>query len=38
MTLAAAIEGRTADEPVWSTPSRIADVEFFDDLGQAEPT
>jgi CelD/BcsL family acetyltransferase involved in cellulose biosynthesis len=38
MTLAAAIEGRTADEPAWSTTSRIAKVEFFDDFGQAEQT
>ena len=38
MTLAAAIEGRTANEPAWSTTSRIAEVEFFDDFGQAEPT
>jgi CelD/BcsL family acetyltransferase involved in cellulose biosynthesis len=36
MTLAAAIESRTADKPVWSTTSRIAKVDFLDDLGQAE--
>jgi CelD/BcsL family acetyltransferase involved in cellulose biosynthesis len=31
MTLAAAIESRTADNPAWSTTSRIAKVDFFDD-------
>jgi CelD/BcsL family acetyltransferase involved in cellulose biosynthesis len=36
MTLAAAIETRTADKPVWSTESRIASVDILVDLGQAE--
>ena len=34
--MAAAIESRTADAPAWSKTSRIASVDFFDDLGQAE--
>jgi len=37
MTMAAAIESRTADAPAWSKKSRIARVDFLDDLGQAEP-
>jgi len=37
MTMAAAIESRTADAPVWSKTSRIAQVDFLGDLGQAEP-
>jgi CelD/BcsL family acetyltransferase involved in cellulose biosynthesis len=37
MTMAAAIESRTADAPAWSKESRIAQVDFLDDLGQAEP-
>jgi CelD/BcsL family acetyltransferase involved in cellulose biosynthesis len=37
MTMAAAIEGRTAQTPAWSKPSRIAAVDIFADLGQAEP-
>jgi len=36
MTMAAAIESRTADVPTWSKTSRIARVDFLDDLGQAE--
>ena len=36
MTMAAAIESRTAEAPAWSKPSRIAGVDIFDDLGQAE--
>ncbi|MGZ5870665.1 MAG: GNAT family N-acetyltransferase [Bradyrhizobium sp.] len=36
MTTAAAIESRTADAPAWSKASRIASVDFFDNLGQAE--
>lgn len=37
MTMAAAIESRTADAPVWSKTSRIVQVDFLGDLGQAEP-
>ena len=36
MTMAAAIESRTAAVPAWSKTSRIAKVDFLDDLGQAE--
>jgi CelD/BcsL family acetyltransferase involved in cellulose biosynthesis len=36
MTMAAAIESRTADAPAWSKTSRIASVDFLDDFGQAE--
>jgi CelD/BcsL family acetyltransferase involved in cellulose biosynthesis len=36
MTMAAAIESRTAQAPAWSKPSRIASVDIFGDLGQAE--
>src|SRR6202140_1670746 len=36
MTMAAAIESRTADELAWSKSSRIADVDVFHDLAQAE--
>src|SRR5688500_7455892 len=36
MTMAAAIESRTAEAPAWSKASRIADVEVIGDLGQAE--
>src|SRR5271169_1908809 len=36
MTMAAAIESRTADAPAWSKSSRISHVDFFSDLGQAE--
>ena len=36
MTMAAAIESRTAATPAWSKASRIADVEILHDLGQAE--
>jgi CelD/BcsL family acetyltransferase involved in cellulose biosynthesis len=36
MTLAAAIESRTADKPACSTTSRITQVAFLDDLGLAE--
>ena len=36
MTMAAAIESRTAGTKTWSTASRIASVDIIDDLGQAE--
>ncbi len=36
MTLAAAIESRTANAPAWSKASRIASVDIVHDLGQAE--
>ena len=36
MTMAAAIESRRADELVWSKSSRIAGVDIFHDLVQAE--
>jgi CelD/BcsL family acetyltransferase involved in cellulose biosynthesis len=36
MTMAAAIENRTAKAPAWSKASRIAGVEILHDLGQAE--
>ena len=36
MTMAAAIEGRTAQTPAWSKPCRVAAVDIFADLGQAE--
>src|SRR3954468_2758451 len=36
MTMAAAIQSRTAEAPAWSKASRIAEVEILDDLGQAE--
>jgi CelD/BcsL family acetyltransferase involved in cellulose biosynthesis len=36
MTMAAAIESRTAEAPIWSQASRIAHLDIFDDLGQAE--
>jgi len=36
MTMAAAIEGRTADAKAWSRASRIASVEIVHDLAQAE--
>jgi len=36
MTLAAAIESRTAEAKAWSKPSRIASVDVVSDLGQAE--
>ena len=36
MTMAAAIESRTAGAKTWSTASRIASVDIIDDLGQAE--
>jgi CelD/BcsL family acetyltransferase involved in cellulose biosynthesis len=36
MTMAAAIESRTAGAKTWSTASRIASVDLIDDLGQAE--
>src|SRR5450755_2678971 len=36
MTMAAAIESRTADELAWSKSSRIARVDIFHDLAQAE--
>jgi CelD/BcsL family acetyltransferase involved in cellulose biosynthesis len=37
MTIAAAIETRTAKAPAWSRASRIASVDIVHDLGQAEP-
>jgi CelD/BcsL family acetyltransferase involved in cellulose biosynthesis len=36
MTMAAAIQSRTAEATAWSKASRIAGVEIFNDLGQAE--
>jgi len=36
MTMAAAIESRTAEAKAWSRSSRIASVDIVDDLGQAE--
>jgi CelD/BcsL family acetyltransferase involved in cellulose biosynthesis len=36
MTVAAAIESRTAEAPAWSMTSRIACVDIVHDLGQAE--
>ena len=36
MTMAAAIESRTAGAKTWSTASRIASVDIIDDLGHAE--
>ena len=36
MTLAAAIESRTAEAPAWSRASRIVSVEILHDLSQAE--
>jgi CelD/BcsL family acetyltransferase involved in cellulose biosynthesis len=36
MTMAAAIESRTAEAPVRSRASRIAGIEILDDLGRAE--
>jgi CelD/BcsL family acetyltransferase involved in cellulose biosynthesis len=36
MTMAAAIESRTAQAKTWSKPSRIACVDVLADLGQAE--
>ena len=36
MTMAAAIESRTAQANIWSKPSRIASVDILGDLGQAE--
>jgi CelD/BcsL family acetyltransferase involved in cellulose biosynthesis len=36
MTIAAAIESRTAKAPAWSRASRIASVDIVHDLGQAE--
>jgi CelD/BcsL family acetyltransferase involved in cellulose biosynthesis len=38
MTMAAAIESRTADKPARSSTSRIAKVDFLDDLSLAEAT
>ena len=37
MTMAAAIESRTAEAPAWSKTSRIASVDILGDLDQAEP-
>jgi CelD/BcsL family acetyltransferase involved in cellulose biosynthesis len=36
MTMAAAIESRTAGAPAWSKTSRIASVDIVHDLGEAE--
>jgi CelD/BcsL family acetyltransferase involved in cellulose biosynthesis len=36
MTMAAAIEGRTAEAKAWSRSSRIASVDIVHDLGEAE--
>jgi CelD/BcsL family acetyltransferase involved in cellulose biosynthesis len=36
MTMAAAIESRAAEAAVWSKASRIAGVDIFSDLGEAE--
>jgi CelD/BcsL family acetyltransferase involved in cellulose biosynthesis len=36
MTLAAAIESRAAEAAAWSTASRIAGVDIFNDLAEAE--
>jgi CelD/BcsL family acetyltransferase involved in cellulose biosynthesis len=36
MTMAAAIESRTAEAPAWSETSRIAGVDIVDDLGGVE--
>ena len=36
MTMAAAIESRTAQTPAWSKASRIAAVEILGDLGRVE--
>jgi CelD/BcsL family acetyltransferase involved in cellulose biosynthesis len=36
MTLAAAIESRTAGAPAWSQITRISRIEIFDEPGQAE--
>ena len=36
MTMAAAIESRTAGAKTWPTANRIAGVDIIDDLGQAE--
>jgi CelD/BcsL family acetyltransferase involved in cellulose biosynthesis len=36
MTMAAAIESRTAEAPAWSAASRIASVDILGDLSQAE--
>src|SRR5579871_5210679 len=36
MTMAAAIDRRTTHTTVWSTPGRIALIDFFADLGEAE--
>jgi CelD/BcsL family acetyltransferase involved in cellulose biosynthesis len=38
MTMAAAIESRTAKAPAWSRASRIASVDILSDLSQAETT
>ncbi len=36
MTMAAAIESRTAEAKAWSRASRIVSVEILHNLGQAE--
>ena len=36
MTMAAAIESRTAEATAWSTASRIGSVDILDNLSQAE--
>src|SRR5258708_25306736 len=37
MTMAAAIESRTAEAKAWSKAGRIASVDVVRDLGEAEP-
>jgi CelD/BcsL family acetyltransferase involved in cellulose biosynthesis len=37
MTMAAAIEGRTAEAQAWSQPVRVASVDIIHDLAAAEP-
>jgi len=37
MSMAAAIDRRTADAPAWPRASRIASIEVISDLAQAEP-
>jgi CelD/BcsL family acetyltransferase involved in cellulose biosynthesis len=36
MTMAAAMESRTAEAPAWSKASRVAAIDILSDLGQAE--
>jgi CelD/BcsL family acetyltransferase involved in cellulose biosynthesis len=37
MTMAAAMESRTAESPAWSKASRVAAIEILGDLDKAEP-